>query len=101
MPALDGQRHPHLDRDKAEVFRTSVRFWQACERKDLATMSEMLTKSSDLTFFGSDAAEVVRTGSEWETLMRNDCQLFETTRFAEPSNLAIQVSYNGQVGSIV
>ena len=61
-----------LDRDKAEVFRTSVRFWQAYERKDLATMSEMLTKSSDLTFFGSDAAEVVRTRSEWETLMRND-----------------------------
>ncbi|PYX22536.1 MAG: hypothetical protein DMG87_07445 [Acidobacteria bacterium] len=91
----------NLDRDKAEVFRTSVRFWQAYERKDLATMSEMLTKSSDLTFFGSDAAEVVRTRSEWETLMRNDWQLFETTRFGEPRNLAIQISDNGKVGSIV
>ncbi len=64
-------------------------------------MSEMLTKSSNLTFFGSDAAEVVRTRSEWETLMRNDWQLFETTRFGEPRNLAIQISDNGKVGSIV
>src|SRR5438445_321365 len=46
-------------------------------------------------------AEVVRTRSEWETLMRNDWQLFETTRFGEPRNLAIQISDNGKVGSIV
>src|SRR2546425_5567862 len=61
-----------IDRDKAEVVATLVRFWQAYERKDLATMSEMLTTSSDFTFFGSDAAEVVRTRRDWEELMRND-----------------------------
>ncbi len=76
-----------LERDKAEVFRTSVWFWQAYERKDLATTSEMLTKSNDLTFFGSDAAEVVRTRSEWETLMRNDWQLITTGSPDKPSGI--------------
>ncbi len=90
-----------LERDKAEVFRASVRFWQAYERKDLATMSEMLTTSSDFTFFGSDAAEVVRTRRDWEELMRNDWQLFETTKFGEPRNVAIQISDDGRLASAV
>jgi hypothetical protein len=58
-----------IDRDKAEVVASLVRFWQAYERRDLATMSEMLTTSSDFTFFGSDAAEVVRTRRDWEELI--------------------------------
>jgi ketosteroid isomerase-like protein len=40
------------DRDKAEVVATVVRFWQAYERKDLATLSNMLTTADDFTFFG-------------------------------------------------
>lgn len=90
-----------IDRDKAEIVASLVRFWQAYERKDLATMSEMLTTSSDFTFFGSDAAEVVRTRRDWEELMRNDWQLFETTKFGEPSNVAIQISDDGKLASAV
>src|SRR5438045_4194460 len=85
------------DRNKAEVVATLVRFWQAYEQKDLATMSEMLATSSDFSFFGSDAAEVVRTRRDWEELMRNDWQVFETTKFGEPRNVAIQISDDGKL----
>jgi ketosteroid isomerase-like protein len=89
------------DRDKAEVVATVVRFWQAYERKDLATLSNMLTTADDFTFFGSDAAEVVMTRREWEDLMQNDWQLFETIRFGVPSNVAIQISADKQLASIM
>jgi hypothetical protein len=88
-------------RDKGEIAAALVRFWQAYERKDLATMSGLLTNSSDLTFFGSDAAEVIKTRRDWEDLMRNDWQLFESTKFGEPRNLAIQISDDRKLASAV
>jgi len=90
-----------IDRDKADVVATLIRFWQAYERKDLATMSAMLTTSSDFIFFGSDAAEVTSTRRDWENLMRNDWQLFETIKFGEPRNVAIQISDDGKLASAV
>jgi len=90
-----------VDRDRAEVVATVMRFWQAYERKDLAALSNMLTAADDFIFFGSDAAEVVRTRGKWEELMRNDWQLFETIRFAEPRNIAVQMSADKQLASIV
>ncbi|PYV80168.1 MAG: hypothetical protein DMG96_01555 [Acidobacteria bacterium] len=59
-----------VDRDRAEIVATVIRFWQAYERKDLAALSNMLTAADDFTFFGSDAAEVVKTRREWEELMQ-------------------------------
>jgi hypothetical protein len=64
-------------------------------------MSGLLTHSSDLTFFGSDAAEVIKTRRDWEDLMRNDWQLFESTKFGEPRNLAIQISDDRKLASAV
>jgi SnoaL-like domain len=58
------------DRNKAEVVATMVRFWQVYERKDLAALSNMLTTVDDFTFFGSDAAEVVKTPREWNDAKR-------------------------------
>jgi ketosteroid isomerase-like protein len=86
---------------KGEIAAVLVRFWQAYERKDLATMSGLLTNSSDLTFFGSDAAEVIKTRRDWEDLMRNDWQLFESTKFGEPRNLAIHISDDRKLASAV
>ncbi len=90
-----------VDRDRAEVVATVIRFWQAYERKDLAALSNMLTAADDSTFFGSDAAEVVKTRREWEELMQNDWQLFEKTKFGEPRNIAVQISADKQLASIV
>jgi len=90
-----------VDRDRAEVVATVMRFWQAYERKDLAALSNMLTAADDFIFFGSDAAEVVRTRGKWEELMRDDWLLFETLRFAEPRNIAVQMSADKQLASIV
>ena len=90
-----------VDRDRAEVVATVIRFWQAYERKDLAALSNLLTTADDFTFFGSDAAEVVKTRPGWEELMQNDWQLFETIRFGEPRNIAVQISADKQLASIV
>jgi len=99
---VSSRRAPlEVDRDRAEVVATVIRFWQAYERKDLAALSNMLTTADDFTFFGSDAAEVVKTRPEWEELMRNDWQVFETIRFGEPRNIAVQISADKQLASIV
>jgi len=99
---VSSRRAPmEVDRDRAEVVATVIRFWQAYERKDLAALSNMLTAADDFTFFGSDAAEVVKTRREWEELMRNDWQLFETIRFGEPRNIAVQISRDRHLASIV
>jgi ketosteroid isomerase-like protein len=90
-----------IHRDRADVVATVIRFWQAYERKDLATLSTMLTTGDDFMFFGSDAAEVVKTRREWEELMRNDWRLFETIRFGEPRNISVQISRDRQLASIV
>jgi ketosteroid isomerase-like protein len=90
-----------VDRDRAEVVATVTRFWQTYERKDLAALSNMLTTADDFTFFGSDVAEVVKTRRGWEELVRNDWQLFETIRFGEPRNIAVQMSADKQLASIV
>ena len=91
----------NMEREKSEVAATLVKFWQAYERKNLAAMSGMLTASSDFTFFGSDAAEVTRSRHDWEYLMQKDWQLFETTKFGEPRNLAIQISDDRNLASAV
>ncbi|PYU66668.1 MAG: hypothetical protein DMG49_21415 [Acidobacteria bacterium] len=91
----------YMEREKSEVAATLVKFWQAYERKNLAAMSGMLTASSDFTFFGSDAAEVTRSRHDWEYLMQKDWQLFETTKFGEPRNLAIQISDDRNLASAV
>ena len=91
----------NMEREKSEVAATLVKFWQAYERKNLAAMSGMLTASSDFTFFGSDAAEVTRSRHDWEYLMQKDWQLFETTKFGEPRNLAIQISDDRKLASAV
>jgi SnoaL-like domain len=64
-------------------------------------MSGVLTPSSNFFFLGSDGAEVIRSRREWESLMRNDWQLFESTKSGEPRNLSIQVSDDGKLASAV
>jgi SnoaL-like domain len=94
-------RRVDIDREKTAVAVTLVQFWQAYEQKDLATMSSMLTTASDFVFFGSDAREVITSRREWEDLMKNDWQLFETTKFGIRRHLAIQISDDGTLASAV
>jgi len=47
-------------------------------------MSGLLTHSSDLTFFGSDAAEVIKTRRDWEDLhFLGACSFLRVTISAE------------------
>ena len=98
--AMQTKSSQDIENEKAQVAATLLKFWKAYERKDLPTMVGMLTaSSSDFVFFGSDAAEVIKSRQEWGTLMQNDWQLFESTNFEEPRNLAIQVSGDGKMAS--
>src|SRR5207245_9866135 len=97
---VSSRRAPmEVDRDRAEIVATVILFWQAYERKDLAALSNMLTAADDFTFFGGDAAEVVKTRRVWEELMQNDWQLFEKTKFGEPRNIAVPISTEKQLCS--
>ena len=83
-----------LANEKLVVQATATRFWKAYEQKDYATAGE-------LTFFGTDSAEVIKSLAQWEALMKNDWELFDSTHFGDPQNVSIQVSSHGELASLV
>lgn len=87
--------------EKIAVQAAVAGFWRAYERKDLSTMTGLLSKSKDFIFFGTNSSEVITNVARWEALMKSDWALFESTRFEEPRNLGIQLSADGKLASIV
>jgi hypothetical protein len=47
-----------------------TKFWKAYEQKDLATITKLLSNVRELTFFGTDSAEVIKSLAQWEVLMK-------------------------------
>jgi SnoaL-like domain len=90
-----------LANEKLVVQATVTRFWKAYEQKDLTTITKLLSTSGELTFFGTDSAEVIKSLAQWEALMKNDWKLFDSTHFGDPQNVSIQVSNHGELASLV
>jgi len=90
-----------LANEKLVVQATVTKFWKAYEQKDLATITKLLSTSGELTFFGTDSAEVIKSLAQWEALMKNDWKLFDSTHFGDPQNVSIQLSSHGELASLV
>lgn len=76
-------------------------FWKAYESRDAAAVLKSITSNSDLLFFGTDSAEVIRSKAQWETQVKNDWELFQTLKVGDPRNLSTLLSDDGRLGSIV
>ena len=59
-------------------------FWKAYESRDAAAVLKSITSNSDLLFFGTDSAEVIRSKAQWETQVKNDWELFQTLKVGDP-----------------
>ena len=59
-----------LANEKLVVQAPVTKFWKAYEQKDLATITKLLSNVRELTFFGTDSAEVIKSLAEWEALMK-------------------------------
>ena len=74
--------------------------WKAYSAKDLPALTKLYTTSTDLLFFGTDSAEVIRSIPLWEAQVKNDWELFQTVKFGELRNVSILLSDDGTLGSI-
>lgn len=86
-------------KEKKAVESVLSSFWKAYESKDASAAKNTFSASTDLMFFGTDSAEVVKTVTQWETQMKDDWELFETVKFGEMRNLSIQVDGYGELAT--
>ncbi|MGQ0586272.1 MAG: nuclear transport factor 2 family protein [Gammaproteobacteria bacterium] len=83
-------------KEKEAIRSVLAEFSRAYQAKELAGISKVLSSSGEFMYFGTDAAEVMRSKADFEAQMNADWQVFEAVKLSEPRNLAIQVSGDGQ-----
>jgi hypothetical protein len=88
-------------KEKQAVQTVISNLWKAYELKDTAVMEKMFTTSTNLMWFGTDSAEVIRTFAQWKTQMKNDWELIDTIKMGELRNLSILVDSTGELASAV
>ena len=88
-------------KEKEAIKAVIDAFGQAYQARDLAGVSKLVSASGEFLFFGTDAAEVMRSKADFEAQMNADWQALESAKIGEPRNLAIQVSSDGQLAFAV
>ena len=87
--------------EKEAIQAVIESFGQAYAAKDLVGVGKLVSASGEFMFFGTDAAEVMKSKADFETQMTADWQVFESAKVGAPRNLAIQVSSDGQLAFAV
>jgi ketosteroid isomerase-like protein len=85
-----------------EAIKTAITdYHKGYETKDVEIFKNLISDSPDFMFFGTDVAEVIKSSAEMDTQKQYDFQLFESAKFGETQDLAIQVSSDGTLASAV
>jgi ketosteroid isomerase-like protein len=93
---------PEQVAQEKEAIKTAItNYHKGYETKDEKLFKNLMSTSPDFMFFGTDVAEVITSPAEMETQKEYDFQLFESAKFGEMQDLAIQVSSNGDLASAV
>ena len=87
--------------EKSAIRTVIANYHKGYETKDHDLFRPLISNSPDMMFFGSDVAEVVKSSAEMETEKDYDFQLFQTAKFGEVQDLAIQVANDGSLASAV
>jgi ketosteroid isomerase-like protein len=85
-----------------QAIKTAIAdFQKSYEAKDAKAVMNLFSTAPEFMFFGTDVAEVVKSWAAFDTLKGYDFQLFESAKFGEIEDLAIQVSNDGSLASAV
>jgi ketosteroid isomerase-like protein len=87
--------------EKEAIKAAIANYNKGYEAKDPEIFKNLMSDSPDFMFFGTDVAEVIKTSVEMDTLKGYDFQLFESAKFGETQDLAIQVSGDASLASAV
>ena len=90
-----------ITKEKDAVESQILKLLKGFDTKDIDTMLTLFSTSDELLAFGTDAAEVLRSLSDWEDQLKYDFQLFESAKFGELQNLSIQVSKSGDLAAVL
>jgi ketosteroid isomerase-like protein len=87
--------------EKEAIKAAIASYHKGYETKDVEIFKNLISSSPDFMFFGTDVAEVIKSSAEMDTQKEYDFQLFESAKFGETQDLAIQVSSDGDLASAV
>jgi len=87
--------------EKEAIKNVIANYHKGYETKDHNVFKNLISSTADFMFFGSDVAEVIKSSAEMDTQKEYDFQLFESAKFGELQHLAIQVSSDGSLASVV
>jgi ketosteroid isomerase-like protein len=87
--------------EKEAIKAAIANYHKGYETKDVEIFKNLISDSPDFMFFGTDVAEVIKSSAEMDTQKQYDFQLFESTKFGETQDLAIQISSDGSLASSV
>jgi len=83
-----------------EAIKSQIaKFFNAYEARDVETAKSVVSSSGDFLAFGTDAAEVMKSQSDFEKQVEDDLQLFESVKSGELKNLSVQISNSGDLAS--
>jgi hypothetical protein len=78
-----------LDAEKKGIVDVMKHYYEASEEKNFAKLVETL--ASEIYFFGTDSAEVIKEFPEFKTKMMNQWNMFDKMKYGEMSDVFIQM----------
>lgn len=98
-PSLKELTADELDAEKKGIKDVMNLYYRASEEKNFAKMVETL--ASEIYFFGSDSAEVIKEFSDFKKKMMNQWNMFDKMKYGEMTDVFIQMDNQATVASII
>jgi ketosteroid isomerase-like protein len=86
--------------EKKAIEGLITKFHSAYEAKDVTGITDLFSKG-ELTFFGTDSAEVLKNASDVQKEFKADSELVGSAKLGTIRNLSIQVASMGDLASAV
>jgi hypothetical protein len=103
---LSGCKSEKLTSDQVDTEKDKIKtriesFLISYAKKDMNTITTMLSASKDFNFLGSDVSEINKNKSDFQNQLDQDWKLFESVHFGEIRNLSIRISECGDLAVAV
>lgn len=90
-----------IDSEKDKIKTRIESFLISYAKKDMNTITAMLSASKEFNFLGSDVSEINQNKSDFQNQLDQDWKLFESVHFGEIRNLSIRISECGDLAVAV
>ncbi|MFP4528878.1 MAG: nuclear transport factor 2 family protein [Candidatus Kapaibacterium sp.] len=88
-----------IEKEKQAVVDVMKDYNKANEEKNFSAMVETL--ADEVTFFGTDSAEVIKTFAEFKKAMMDQWQHYDVMKYGEMSDVSIKMDANATFASVI